>query len=125
MRMAVPPPFGAKSELALPFGTASSYYTMLKREPNAWEGKKLEEIQVISWTVVQKEMPTTGSLLSSNIQCTLRWYVDKVKSANGVEVGVEASVEWKGEWEDKADKVTLCLFYNDTDSGRQHMVENF
>ena len=66
--MTVPPPFGAKSELSSPCGTASSDYTKMTRELNAEEVKKLEEMRVLSETVVQpNEMPSAGSLLGSNI----------------------------------------------------------
>ena len=44
IRMSVPLPFGAKNELSSPFGTASSDYTKMKRELNAEEAKKLEEM---------------------------------------------------------------------------------
>jgi hypothetical protein len=136
IRMAVPPPFAAKSEVSSPFGTASSDCTKMKRELNAGEVKKLEEMRILSGKLVQPtEMPSAGSLLGSNIQAlmldtalaedgVLRWYVGKVISANDVEGGVEASVEWEGEWENEDDKVTPCLLLTANDWGRQHMVEN-
>jgi hypothetical protein len=136
IRIAVPPPFQAKRELSSPFGTASSDYTKMKRDLNAGEVKKLEEMWAVSGATVQpKEMPTAGSLLSNKIQVlmldtalseagVLRWFVGKVKSADDVEGGVEAKVEWDGEWEDEADKVTPCLLLTARDWERQHMVDN-